>query len=93
MNTRIMAVALITLMTSGAALAAESGTAAQDKMSKTEFMTMDVNRDGYLDKNEVSKDMQTNMNFDSIADHGKLSETGYTDWRRAHPEAMYDGDF
>ena len=93
MNTRLIAVALITLVTSGAALAVESIPAMHDKMSKTEFMTLDVNKDGYLERTEMSKDMQADMNFDVIADKGKLNEPSYLAWRRAHPESNYDGDF
>jgi len=90
MKTRVVALTLMTLASSGAALAVDLGDAAQDQLSKSEFVTMDVNKDGYLEKNEVKSDEQLDMSFDRLAHYGKISESKYLNWRRTHDTTSVD---
>ncbi len=87
MNKTFLAVALTALTFTGVAGAADYGADAQGKTkmpakvdAHADFVKLDANKDGYLEKDEVSANKALKKNFDKIADHGKLSESKFSAW-------------
>jgi hypothetical protein len=89
------AIAVSTLMISGVAIAAEHDTAAQGSNTMTsttpaqpdyqaDFHRLDTNKDGYLEKSEVTSDPLLGKHFNKIAANGRLGESKYAAWEAKH---------
>ena len=67
---------------STAVYAANDDDTTQTSNAHAEFVKLDANHDGVIDKQEAKADPALSTDFDDIADdQGKLDEEGYTEWK------------
>jgi hypothetical protein len=90
MKKLITAISLTTLFVSGVAGAAGSGAApsstkeSASAASHAEFVKLDANKDGYLEKKEVRSNAQLEKSFSKAAPSGRMSETEFAAWEGHH---------
>jgi hypothetical protein len=79
------AIVVSALIGSGAVIAAEheTTTAAQPDY-QADFNRLDVNKDGYLEKPEVTHEPLLAKQFSKIATNGRLGESKYAAWEAKH---------
>ena len=92
MKKSLAAISLTTLFVTAVASAAGTATApaatttakAASTKYHEEFVKLDANKDGYLEKKEVHSNTKLSKDFRKYSKHGQMSEKAFTAWQRKH---------
>lgn len=92
MKKSLAVIPVATLFVAGVACAAGSAapaaatTTAKAASTKyhEEFVKLDTNKDGYLEKKEIHSNAKLSKDFRKYSRHGRMSEKEFAAWQRKH---------
>lgn len=78
-----LAVCVVAMALSVPAFAAHKTHHTASSVTHSEFVKLDVNKDGVIDETEAKADSALSAAFASIASDGKLDEKAYAAWKKS----------